>query len=199
MTARPDVAAPVNVRQGAHVGVAGPFAGIDGRQTVDYALLIIQQNQSQLSSMADTKASILITVCSIVLTAGLSGFATPSLRWPFLLLATSILLSLIFAVLAVLPSVSVPRRADGTVDLGASSFNVTFFAHFAALSRERFEELFADVARDDARLYAMLARDIYGQGVVLDRKYRMLRRSYLTFVVGIFAAAVHAIWVLLLV
>ncbi|MBY0273982.1 hypothetical protein K2Z84_01480 [Candidatus Binatia bacterium] len=181
------------------VDARGAFTGIEGRQTVDYALLSIQQNQSQLSSMADTKASILITVCSIVLTAGLSGFATPSLRWPFLLLAASVLLSLIFAVLAVLPSVSVPRRSDGTVDLAAPSFNVTFFGHFAALSRERFEELFADVARDDAQLYAMLARDIYGQGIVLDRKYRMLRRSYLTFIVGILAAAVHAVGVLLLV
>lgn len=172
---------------------AGAFAGIAGRQTLDYALLTIQQGQSQLSSMADTKASILITVCSIVLTVGLSGFTTPTLRWPFLLLAASILLSLIFAVLAVLPSMSVPRRPDGTVDVGSAAFNVTFFAHFAELPRDRFEAMFAGAARDDAQLYALLARDIYGQGVVLGRKYRMLRWSYLTFFVGIFAAAAHAV------
>lgn len=177
---------------------AGAFAGVGGRQTLDYALLTIQQGQSQLSSMADTKASILITVCSIVLTVGLSGFTTPILRWPFLLLATSILLSLIFAVLAVLPSMSVPRRPDGSVDVNAPGFNVTFFAHFAELPRARFEAMFAEAARDDAHLYALLARDIYGQGLVLGRKYRMLRRSYLTFFVGIFAAAAHAIATILL-
>lgn len=199
MAARPDVEAGAEPRRLATPDAAGAFSGVAGRQTLDYALLTIQQGQSQLSSMADTKASILITVCSIVLTAGLSGFATPTLRWPFLLLASSILLSLVFAVLAVLPSLSVPRRPNGLVDVDGPAFNVTFFAHFAALPRDRFEELFADVARDDGRLYALLARDIYGQGLVLDRKYRMLRRSYLTFFVGIFAAAVHALGMLLLV
>jgi hypothetical protein len=188
---RPDPA----LRQSAEP--AGAFAGIEGRQTLDYALLTIQQGQSQLSSMADTKASILITVCSIVLTVGLSGFTTPTLRWPFLLLCGSVLVSLVFAILSVLPSMSVPRQPDGGVDAGAPAFNVTFFAHFAGLPRERFEALFADVARDDGRLYALLARDIYGQGVVLDRKYRMLRRSYLTFLVGVFAAAVDAVATLL--
>jgi hypothetical protein len=148
--------------------------------------------------MADTRASILITVCSILLTVGIWGSATPALRWPFLLLAGSILLSLVFAVLAVLPSLSVPRRSDGTVDVEAPGFNVAFLAHFAALPRERFEAMLADVSRGDDRLYALLVKDIYGQGLALDRKYRMLRRSYLTFFVGILAATVHAVATVLL-
>lgn len=194
----PESGRPPDAAGAARPVAAGAFAGIHGRQTLDYALLTIQQGQSQLSAMADTKASILITVCSILLTVGISGSATPALRWPFLLLAGSILLSLVFAVLAVLPSLSVPRRSDGTVDVEAPGFNVSFFAHFAALPRERFEEMLADVSRGDDRLYALLVKDIYGQGLVLDRKYRMLRRSYLTFFVGILAATVHAVATVLL-
>lgn len=91
-----------------------------------------------------------------------------------------------------------PRRSDGAVDVDAPGFNVSFFAHFAALPRERFEAMLADVSRSDDRLYALLVKDIYGQGLVLDRKYRMLRRSYLTFFVGILAATVHAVATVLL-
>ena len=73
-------------------------------------------------------------------------------------------------------------------------FNLFFFGHFAEMPRERFETMLGDVGRDDASIYAMLARDIYGQGVVLARKkYRMLRWSYLIFFAGICASAVSAV------
>jgi hypothetical protein len=97
-------------------------------------------------------------------------------------------------VLAVLPSLPTPRTGDGGLDVDAPGFNIFFFGHFAELPRDRFEAMFVDVARDDARIYATLARDIYGQGVVLARrKFRMLRWSYLIFFVGIFVAAVGAV------
>ena len=54
--------------------------------------------------------------------------------------------------------------------------------------------MLAELARDDAQIYEMLARDIYGQGIVLARKkFRLLRWSYLTFFVGIAAAAISAV------
>jgi hypothetical protein len=171
-----------------------PFDGVVGRGTLDYALRTIQQGQTQLSSMADTKASIMITVCSIVLTMGITRFDAPALRWPLLAMVTSISLSLLFAVLAVLPSLTAPRARDGSLDVDAPGFNVFFFGHFAELPRERFEAMLAEVARDDGRIYATIARDIYGQGMVLQhRKYRMLRWSYLVFFVGIVATAVSAL------
>lgn len=177
-----------------HVSTAKRFADIRSRGTLDYALRTIQQTQNQMSSMADTKASIMITVSSIVLTVGIARFEVPSLRWPLLILIASVLSSLFFAVLAVLPSLTSPRKSDGSLDVEAPEFNLFFFGHFAEMPRERFETMLCDVARDDASIYAMLARDIYGQGVVLARKkYRMLRWSYLIFFVGIFASAVSAV------
>lgn len=170
------------------------FAEIRSRGTLDYALRTIQQTQNQMSSMADTKASIMITVCSIVLTVGITRFEMPNLRWPLLVLIASVLTALFFAVLAVLPSLTAPRKKDGSLDVDAPSFNLFFFGHFAELPRDRFETMLVDIARDDASIYAMLARDIYGQGLVLARrKYRMLRWSYLIFFVGILVTAVSAI------
>lgn len=180
--------------ENARARLASPFAEVRPRATLDYALRTVQQTQNQLSSMADTKASIMITVCSIVLTVGITRFETPILRWPLVLLTGSVLASLLFAVLAVLPTVGAPRRPDGSVDVDSSAFNLVFFGHFSELPPQRFEEMLADVAREDWRIYDMLTRDIYGLGTVLARKkYRMLRWSYITFFVGLFVTALGAI------
>lgn len=173
---------------------SGRFADVVGRNTLDYALRTVQQTQNDMSSLADTKASIMITVCSIVLTIGISRFDTPALRWPLALLTGSILIALLCAVRAVLPSITAPRRRDGEIDVEAPWFNLLFFGHFTELPRERFEDMLAELARDDACIYGMLARDIYGQGMVLARKkYRLLRWSYLVFFAGISAAAICAL------
>jgi hypothetical protein len=175
-----------------------PFETLRSRPTLDYALRTIQQTQTQLSAMADTKASIMITVCSIVLTVGLTRFQDPVLRWPIVLLTGATVLSLLFAILAVMPGTAFPQTRDGGVDTSAPWFNLFFFGHFAELPRERFEDMLAEVGRDDARIYAMLARDIYGQGLVLARKkYRMLRWSYASFLAGVCSTVLGAIAVAL--
>ena len=174
--------------------IAALFAQVPERNTGDVILRTTQQHHVTLSAMADTKASIMITVCSIVLTVGITRLKTPMLRWPLLVLIASVLAALFFAVLAVLPSLPAPRKGDGSLDIDSPGFNVFFFGHFAELPRDQFEAMFVEVARDDASIYGMLARDIYGQGIVLARrKFRMLRWSYLTFFVGLLAAAVGAV------
>ena len=175
------------------------FVGVHGNPALDSALRIVLQTQTQLSAMADTKASIMITVCSIVLTVGITRFESPILRWPLVLLTGGTLGSLLFAILAVLPAAGLRvRRGSGGVDDESPAFNLFFFGHFAQLSLERFETLVDRLARDEGRIYAMLARDIYGQGLVLARKkYRLLRWSYLVFLAGLSATACGALWTML--
>ena len=160
-------------------------------------LCTIQQNQVQFTAMADAKASIMITVCSIVLTVGITRFQDPILRWPLVGLTACTLLALLFAILAVIPSLRYPRDAAGAADVLAPGFNLLFFGHFSHLPCERFETLLDAMARDDGAIYRAVARDLYGQGVVLaHKKYRMLRYSYAVFLIGIALTAVAAIEVL---
>jgi len=185
---------PVRIER---VATPAPFVGLASSAALDSALRIVLQTQTQLSAMADTKASIMITVCSIVLTVGITRFESPILRWPLVLLTVGTLCSLIFAILAVLPSAASPSHGSVGIDDESPAFNLFFFGHFAQLSRERFEILIDRLARDDGRIYAMLARDIYGQGLVLARKkYRLLRWSYLVFLAGLSATALGALWTL---
>jgi hypothetical protein len=178
----------------------GPFeiehtARDDGRRDVDYALTSLQQNMVQFSSLADAKANIMITVCSIVMSVALTQIGRPGFQLPLIALGVFTAISLASALLCVIPSRAVPRLRDGGVDKGSPAFNPLFFLHFQYLTREEFEsEINARIANPRA-LYQSLVRDIYEQGVVLARsKYRYLRVSYLSFMVGLILSLAIALW-----
>jgi hypothetical protein len=163
------------------------FAHIPERNTSDNLLRTAQQHHVQLSTMADTKANIIITVSSIVLTLSLGKLDQPNLRDSVLTLSIFTLFALLLAILAVLPKYR-PLRLT-TVEL-PPNFNLLFFGHFAELPRERY---LAEVARTlvpDGSIYAAMANDIYSLGTYLSHhKYRYLRLSYLCFLAGFILAS----------
>ena len=168
------------------------FADVPERNTGDVLLRTTQQHHVALSAMADTKANIVITVSSIVLTLSLGKLTDPDLRVSVLTLCTFTLLALLLAILAVLPKYRPLRLNSGELP---PHFNLFFMGHFSDLSRDRF---FDEVSRSmlpDGSVYAALANDIYSLGTCLARyKYRYLRLSYLSFLTGFVAALIEQIW-----
>src|SRR5204863_8127050 len=80
-----------------------------------------------------------------------------------------------------------PQRPDGSTGPDVPGFNALYFGHFAHMPRERFVATLAHVMADDGRIYDALARDLWGQAVVLaKRKYRYLRYAYTVFLAGTF-------------
>ena len=112
------------------------YAAIPERNTADVILRTTQQHHVSLSSMADTKASIIITVSSIVLTISLGRMNDPSLRACMLTLIGFTLAALLLAILAVLPKYRPLRLRPGQAL--PPQFNVLFFGHFAELDQQRF-------------------------------------------------------------
>jgi hypothetical protein len=164
------------------------FRKVSGRNTADYLLRTAQQHHAEISSMADTKANILITVSSIVLTLSLGRLAGPEAPSSLLALTAFTLLSLILAILAILPRFPRLQGVEGALPAG---FNILFFGHFARLSRQRFREEMAHILEEDERVYSTLVDDLYSLGSYLfARKYRYLRWSYLALLTGFGAAAV---------
>src|SRR6058998_845769 len=111
--------------------VPRPFSGVTPRSSVDNILRTIQQHHVTLSLMADTKASILITISSIVLTIALSRSGDPQLRPALLTLAAACLISLLLAIIAVLPTFA-QRRSQRV------GRNILFFGHFASMSDDEY-------------------------------------------------------------
>ena len=176
----------------AHGGPERRFAAIPERNSADCLLRTMQQHHVQLSSMADTKANIIITMSSIVLTLALGRLADPDLRAASLTLAGFTLLALLLAVLAVLPKYRPLKLRDGVMP---PQFNLMFFGHFAELPRERFLEEVQGALKSDGSVYDTMARDVYALGSYLSHhKYRYLRLSYLAFLGGFLMACVVQVW-----
>ncbi len=136
--------------------------------------------------MADTKASILITISSIVLTIALSRASDPQLRPALLTLAAACLISLLLAIIAVVPSFA-RRRSAGR--------NILFFGHFASMSDEEYLDEMEHILSSDALVYETAVRDIHSLGVYLYRKkYRYLRFAYVALLFGFILATVVEAW-----
>jgi hypothetical protein len=156
------------------------------RSSVDNLLRTAQQHHVQLSVMADTKASILITISSIVLTIALSRASDPQLRPALLTLAAACLISLLLAIIAVLPSFA--RR-------NTAQRNILFFGHFAQMTDEEYRDEMEHILSSDALVYETAVRDIHSLGVYLyKKKYRFLRFAYVALLAGFILATVVEAW-----
>ena len=132
--------------------------------------------------MADTKASILITISSIVLTIALSRASDPQLRPALLTLAAACLISLLLAIIAVLPSFA--RR-------NTAQRNILFFGHFAQMTSEEYRDEMEHILSSDALVHETAVRDIHALGVYLyKKKYRFLRFAYVALLFGFILATV---------
>ncbi len=160
---------------------------VQARNTVDVILRTTQQNHSQISVMADTKANIVITISFIVLSLALSRMGAPSIRPAILTLTAFTLGALLLAVLTVLPQFHrVEAREEDDLPY---DFNLLFFGHFTALSLERYQGEMRKILSDDGEIYDAAIKDIYEQGQYLQtKKYAYLRYSYLSLLIGFVAA-----------
>lgn len=173
-----------------------PFAGVPERGSADHLLRLVQQHHVQLSTMADTKANIIITVASIVLTLALGRLREGEMYIGLMVLAGFTLLALLLAILAVLPKYRRVGRHSGPLP---REFNVLFFGHFASLDQERYLREMA-AAMQPGQAYETVVRDVYGLGAYLAHyKYPYLRLSYLFFLAGFVLACIVQVAELLLV
>jgi len=170
-----------------------PFAGQEFNESIDVALATIQMSQVEFSHMADSKANIMITVSSILLTLTITRIEQGSLVIPSLVIAAFCVPALIFAILCVMPSDAV-RAKPVKSNEKLSHFNPLFFMHFTRLPLDRFEREIEQIVTDPQTLYRRLSQDIYYAGVVLRlKKFRYLRWSYLSLMTGVVVSCLFLI------
>jgi hypothetical protein len=154
---------------------------------------ITSGNNQKLSDMADRKAHILITVNSIILSAIISLVLkkldeNAFLALPSFILLTVSLLSIIFSILATRPTI--PKGVFTQQDLEQKRVNLLFFGNFYKMGLEAYTDGMIMVMNDKDFLYGTLIKDVYSQGVVLGRKYQLLRIAYNVFMFGLILAVV---------
>ncbi|MFN8640960.1 MAG: DUF5706 domain-containing protein [Candidatus Binatia bacterium] len=145
-------------------------------------------NLIQLSSMADVKSSMLLTLSSLVLTLAGRYVSDPVLRPALVVLAACCLLTIALAIYAAMPKV--PVIASGDADVADARFNLFYFGDFVRLDYGAFRDAMETVMNDPSRTYEMQVREVYTLGRFLaQRKYRYLRLAYLAFLSGLLASA----------
>lgn len=155
---------------------------------VDTMFKISSTNHQRLSDLADNKAHILITVNSIILSAILSLLLRRLSDNHFLIIPTALILcvslgAMIFAILATRPSV--PGGLSTREQIDRNEVNLLFFGNFYRMPIDDFKYGMEKIMVNSDLLYQSLMTDIYMQGVVLGKKYKLLRFSYNIFMYGL--------------
>jgi predicted metal-dependent HD superfamily phosphohydrolase len=152
---------------------------------------VSSNNHQRLSDMADNKAHIMITTTSIIISVLLSVLLrkledNPHLVMPTLMLLAVCVTTMVFSILSTRPSL--PPGTFTQQDINAKKVNLLFFGNFYRMSFDEYDEGIKKVMNDRDFLYGSLTRDVYSQGIVLGRKYRLLRIGYNIFMYGVVAS-----------
>ncbi len=146
-----------------------------------------------LSSIADNKANILLSINAIIISIVSSSMYGQIREHPFMLLPVIILLTtclstIVFAILSTRPSVStgIFTRAD----ILNKQTNLLFFGNFHNMKLDDYLWGMTEMMKDGDYLYGSMAKDIYFLGVVLAKKFKLLRYAYTIFMYGIVLAMV---------
>ena len=149
---------------------------------------IMSNSQNTLSGMADSKANIMISVNSIIISIMISGLLTvvisnPHLAVPFFLLIIVCVTTIVFSVLATRPKVTSGRFTEE--DIYYKKVNLLFFGNFYNMKLSEYEWGMKELLNSRDYLYDSMIKDIYFLGIVLAKKYKYLRISYNIFMYGL--------------
>jgi predicted metal-dependent HD superfamily phosphohydrolase len=154
---------------------------------------ISSANHQSLSDMADSKANIMISVNSIILSVLLSVLLKnleqyPQFFIPAMMLLSVSLTTIVFSILATRPNI--PPGTFTQNEITQKKVNLLFFGNFFRMSLEDYTSGMLQMMDDRDYLYRSLIKDVYSQGVVLGSKYRRLRISYTVFMYGLIASSI---------
>lgn len=154
---------------------------------------ITSGNHQRLSDMADSKAHIMISVNSIIISVLLSVLLKnleqfPQYTIPAMTLLAISLVTIVFAILATRPNI--PRGTFTQTDINEKKVNLLFFGNFFKMSMDDYTSGMLQMMDDRDFLYRSLIKDVYSQGVVLGSKYQRLRISYNVFMYGLIVSVI---------
>lgn len=153
------------------------------------------RNHIKLSDIADTKSNILLSVNAIIISLALSNLI-PKLDNPsndYLIIPT--LIFIVFSIVSMVLSISAtrPNVTSGTFtkeDVAQKKVNLLFFGNFHKMELKDYESAISTMLKDKDYIYSSLTKDLYFLGLVLEKKYRILRWTYTVFMIGIILSVI---------
>lgn len=158
---------------------------------IETVFRVVPRNHLELTAMADSKAHMMISTNSIIISLVVGLLiskidSNPHLLAPIGILFAVSLTAIIFAVLATRPKVTSGRFSKE--DIQGKKANLLFFGNFHRMDLADFEWGMTEMMNDRDYLYGSMIRDLHALGQVLAVKYRYLRISFNVFMYGFIVA-----------
>ena len=154
------------------------------RAQLDHMLRQTRNNLVTFSQMADTKAHILLSLSSVLLSLSLTQAHDPRFMISIIGLDIFLLITVYFALLTVVGNVNVIKRRRNSVN--DPEYSPLFFGNYGDMPYNEYSEHLAEVMNDSDATYEIMVKDIYYQGrYLLQTKYRYIRLAYICFFVGL--------------
>ena len=148
----------------------------------------------ELSTMADTKANILLSVASVIVALSFGKLDDPLFGPPAMVLIGFSLVTIILAVYAVMPKLPPQTPSDAKACLKDPQFNLLFFGDFIRLDYKNFQDAMETVLNDTSLTYEVQVREVYNLGKFLAaKKYRYVGLAYVSFMAGLIGATLTLI------
>ncbi|MEZ4966584.1 MAG: DUF5706 domain-containing protein [Saprospiraceae bacterium] len=148
------------------------------------------RTHTNLSSMADSKANLMLSVNGVVIGIVVSSLIPkllekfdPRLAVPTGILTLVCLGSMIYATLATRPKVTEGKVTRESIKQRRA--NLLFFGNYYNMSLDDFQWGVNEMLTDPDFLYTSMSRDLYFLGIVLAQKYRYLSICYNIFMFGL--------------
>ena len=153
---------------------------------VETLFRLLSKNQYTLNTMIDTKSNILISInaliLSLILGTVMSQLGTdPHLIYPVVMILVTNLASIAFAIFATRPEL---------VHGNNEARNLMFYGNFQDMEENEYVENVTTLMNEGDELYKTIAKDTYHLGKTMDRKFKLLRKSFNIFLIGIILSVV---------
>lgn len=169
-------------------------------RSVETLFRTTMSNHVKLSEMADRKANLMISINTIIISITISAYARQfdtlaTLLLPSLLLLLVCLVTIVVSLIATNPTLSpTTNRATAPVD---QPIDLLFFGSYTQFTADEYRHKLRALLTNDEDLYNSLIDNLYAQGLVLTRKYRLIKFAYQFFMIGFSAVVVIVIIALL--
>ena len=148
-----------------------------------------------LTSLADSKASILISVNGFILTVMVTAsgvyLSNPDMIYPFISIIITALISIALAAMAIHPRYKKQLMKKKSL----KEFNsVLYYQDMANMDPNEYVKNVKKILKDKEDIYEHLIKHYYILGVEIAIKYKWLRRAYAAFALGLLISTVFVVF-----
>ncbi|WFO15182.1 DUF5706 domain-containing protein [Cellulophaga baltica 4] len=147
---------------------------------------LVSKNQYTLNTMIDRKSNILISINALILSIILGTVygqldKDPHLIYPVVMMLLTNIISIAFAIFATRPELKHGEKHTN---------NLLFYGNFNTMNEEEYVTQMTGLMYKGDELYETIAKDAYYLGKTIDRKFRLLRKSFHVFLIGIILSVI---------